>query len=318
MRPLSRQFVPYAWAPSTAEVARRAGIPAEQVKRFDGNTAPRPPRSARPELLADELARVNTYRHGGYPDLVEAIARYAGVGPENVVLGVGADDLLLLVARACAGPGDVVSVPQQPTYPLIRGAVWIAGADVGDEEPVLTFCCRPNNPTGELFPLPAARPLAVDEAYFEFADGETAAGLIDEDDVIVIRSFSKAFALAGARVGYALASPATAAELNARQAPAPIPSLSAALVLAGLADPPDVSAVVEERERLTAELRALGLDPPRSHGNFVYVPLERAREVAEALLLRGMPVRASDEAIRVTVRGRADDDGFVRALAELL
>ena len=79
-----------------------------------------------------------------------------------------------------------------------------AGAAVGDDDPVLTFTCRPGNPYGELPPLPAARPLAVDEAYFEYA-GETAAGLIHDEDVVVIRTFSKAFGLAGARVGYLLA-----------------------------------------------------------------------------------------------------------------
>lgn len=317
VRRLPPQFTAYGWAPSTAEIARRAGIRPEEVKRFDGNTLPAPPPSASAATISDELGRVNAYRHGGFPDLVEAIARYACVEPPNVVLGAGADDLLLLVARAYAGPGDVVAIADEPTYPLIRVAAWVAGAVVGDDAPVLTFCCRPHNPTGALGELPAARPLAVDEAYFEFAGGDTAAGLID-DDVIVIRTFSKAFGLAGARVGYALASADVAAELNARQAPAPISSLSVALALAGLADPPDVRGTIEERERLWAELRALGLDPPRSYGNFVYVPLANAREVAEELLLRGLPVRPSDEGIRVTVRDRADDDLLVRALAEIL
>ena len=317
MRPLSSQFRAYGWAPSTAEIARLAGIRPEEVKRFDGNTPPAPRPATMVAAIEDELARINAYRHGGFPDLIEAIARYAGVGPENVVLGAGADDLLLLVARSFAGPGDTVAVLDEPTYPLIRVAVWIAGAEVGDDDPVLTFCCRPHNPTGKLGDLPSARPLAVDEAYFEFAGGETAAGLI-EDDVVVIRTFSKAFGLAGARVGYALASEAVAAELNTRQAPAPVSSLSAALALAGLADPPDVSETIEERERLRDALLALGLGVPPSFGNFVYVPLANARAVADALLRRGLPVRGSVEAIRITVRDRGDDDLLVRALAEIL
>ena len=317
MRPLSPQFRAYGWAPSTAEVARLAGIRPEEVKRFDGNTPPEPRPSTNAAAIAGELARINAYRHGGFPDLIEAIARYAGVGRENVVLGAGADDLIMLVTRSYAGPGDVVAIVDEPTYPLIRVAVWIAGAEVGDESPVLTFCCRPHNPTGALGPLPAARPLAVDEAYFEYAGGETAVGLLD-DGVIVIRTFSKAFGLAGARIGYALACAKVAAELNVRQAPAPISSLSAALALAGLADPPDVSETIEERERLREQLRAIGLDPPPSFGNFVYVPLAGAREVSDGLLRRGRPVRGSDEGIRITVRNRADDDELVRALAELV
>src|SRR5213078_1504553 len=112
-------------------------------------------------------------------------------------------------------------------YSLFRVAVELAGATVAHDDPSFTFCCRPNNPTGALDPLPAARPLVVDEAYWEYA-GETAAGLID-DGVIVLRTFSKAFGLAGARVGYALADTETAAELNRRQAPQQVSAISAAL-----------------------------------------------------------------------------------------
>src|SRR5438445_6999660 len=248
MRALSERFRPYEWALSTAEIARLAGIPPEQVLRYDGNTPPRPRPSSNVAAIERELARVNTYAHGGWPELLEAIAHYAGVGTENVVLGAGADDLIMLVARSFAGPGDVVSVRDEPTYPVYRVSSWVAGAEVGDDDPVLTFVCRPHNPTGALVPLPHARPLAVDEAYFEYC-GETALPLID-DGVIVIRTFSKAFGLAGARIGYALADEETAAELNARQTPAPVSTLSAALAVAALDSPPDVAWVVEERERL--------------------------------------------------------------------
>src|SRR5919201_3755395 len=144
----------------------------------------------------------------------------------------------MLCARAYAGPGDVVAITDEPTYPVYRVSAWLAGAEVGEDDPVVTFCCRPHNPTGALVDLPGARPLVVDEAYFEYA-GETAVDLLD-DDVIVIRTFSKAFGLASARVGYALAAVDVARELNARQAPCPVTSLSAALALAALETPPDV------------------------------------------------------------------------------
>ena len=152
---------------------------------------------------------------------------------------------------------------------MYRIAAQLAGAEIGDDAPALTFACRPNNPTGTLDPLPEARPLVVDEAYFEYS-GVTALPLLD-DGVIVLRTFSKAFGLAGARIGYALAAIDVAAELNARQAPAPVSTLSAALAIAALASPPDVTPVLEERERLTSCLRALGLEPLPSHGNFLYV-----------------------------------------------
>jgi histidinol-phosphate/aromatic aminotransferase/cobyric acid decarboxylase-like protein len=239
VRELSAHFRPYEWAISTAEAARLAGVRPEDVLRFDANTAPGPPAAARPAAVSQALARVQAYPHGGYPELVDAIAQYAGVDPENVVLGAGADDLILLAARTFAGPGD---------------------------------------------------------------------------GVVVIRTLSKAFALAGARVGYALAEPETARELNARQAPAPISTLSAAVALAVLAEPPDVAPLLEERERLALSLRELGLEPLPSAANFLYVPVERARELGERLLGAGLVVRAYPEAIRVTVLDRPSNERLGAAL----
>ncbi len=248
--------------------------------------------------------------------MLDAIARYAGVAPENIVLGAGADDLILLCARAFAGPGDNVAIADDPTYPLFRVGAWLAGAEVGEHDPALTFCCRPNNPSGALDPLPDARPLVVDEAYYEYC-GDTAVGLID-DGVIVIRTFSKAFALAGARVGYAVADVDTARELNARQAPCPVTSLSAALALAALGSPPDVTPVVEERERLASSLRALGLAPLESHANFLFVPVEDPRALGDTLLRQGLAVRVFPGGIRISVLDPADDDLLVEALARAL
>src|SRR5438128_993451 len=240
MRTLAPEFSPYTWSMPSDEVAQLAGI--------------------------------NIYPPGGYKELHRAIADYDGVEPENVVIGLGADDLILLCARAYGGPGDQIAIEPARTYPLYRIATQLVGAEVGADDPVLTFTCRPNSPLGELAELPAARPLAVDEAYFEYC-GETTLPLIDGGDVIVLRTFSKAFALAGARVGYALASREVAAELNARQAPAPVTSLSAALAVAALASPPDVRPVVEERERLASALRAPGIEPPPSNANFRSAPV---------------------------------------------
>jgi histidinol-phosphate/aromatic aminotransferase/cobyric acid decarboxylase-like protein/imidazoleglycerol phosphate dehydratase HisB len=320
MKPLAPDFTAYTWAMPSDEVAALAGIDASQVIRFDQNTSPLPLPSSRPGTIAKALAGINNYPPGGYKELHRAIADYNGVSPENVVLGLGADDLILLCARAYAGPGDSILVEPARTYPLYRIAAQLAGAQVTScylPGTALTFTCRPNSPLGEIAPLPEARPLVVDEAYFEYC-GETALPLIDSGEVIVLRTLSKAFALAGARVGYALAAPEPAAELNARQAPAPVTSLSAALAVAALAAPPDVTPVVEERERLASALRAVGLEPLPSNANFLFVPFDDGREVADRLLRQGLVVRAYDDGIRITVRDQADDDVAVEALARLL
>jgi histidinol-phosphate aminotransferase len=299
-------------APSTAEIAQRVGLRPDEIIRFDGNTSPTALPSTRAEALTEELGRIQSYPHGGYPELERAIADYAGVAPENVVLGAGADDLILLMTRSFASPGEHVAIANDPTYPMFAISVWVAGAEVSDDDAVLTIACRPNNPTGELGELPSARPLVVDEAYFEYAR-DSAVDLID-DGVVVLRTFSKAFGLAGARVGYALAGRDVAAELNKRQHPAPLSTLSAALALAGLASPPDVTTILEERERMRDRLRELGFEPLPSEANFLYVPVDDPRTEYDRLLARGMAVRPVRGGIRITVRTKNDDDRLLESL----
>ena len=311
MRSLAGKIVAYD-APSTEEIARRTGIPVADILRFDGNTSPHLLPSTRAEALAHELARLHTYPHGGYPRLEEAVAAYAGVSPQNVVLGAGADDLILLVVRSFAGRGDRVAIANDPTYPIFSIAVWLASAEIGDDDPALTICCRPNNPTGELGELPEARPLLVDEAYFEYS-GVTAADLI-EDGVIVIRTFSKAFGLAGARVGYALAGREIAAALRERQHPAPLSTLSSALAIAALESPPDVRPILDERHRLRRRLRELGFEPWPSHANFLFVPVDEPEGLSDRLLRKGLPVRPVPGGIRITVRTEEDDERLLQAL----
>ena len=315
VRALSPSFQPYGWALSTAAIARLADVDVGDVVRFDGNTPPHAPPYARPETVAPALAEVNRYPHGGFPALVDAIAEYVGVEPEQIVLGAGADDLILLCARSLAGPGDAVRVLDEPVYPLLRISVSLAGAEVADDDAdvAFTFCCRPHNPSGALGPIPDARPLVVDEAYMEYA-GDTALGL---DGTIVIRTFSKAFALAAARVGYAVADAETAKELRLRNAPGSVSTLSAALALAALrAGPPDVSETLAEREWLATRLRELGLDPLPSHTNFLCVPVPDAHALYERLLRRALVVRPLDGAVRITVHTREANIRLRAALEE--
>ena len=135
--------------------------------------------------------------------------------------------------------------------------------------------------------IPAARPLVVDEAYFEYG-GETAVPLIG-DDVIVVRTFSKAFGLASARVGYALASAATAAELNERQQPAPISTISARRSRSRGSRPgrPTSRRRSPSASGSPRSSRGIGLEPLPSYTNFLLVPHPRAQELYEALLARG-------------------------------
>ena len=126
MKELASEFRAYTWAPPNDEVARLAGIDPSQVIRFDQNTPPLPLPSTRPGTIARALSTISGYPPGGYHELKAAIAAYNGLGPEHVVLGTGADDLILLLARCYAGPGDTIAVPEPPTYPLYRIAAQLA------------------------------------------------------------------------------------------------------------------------------------------------------------------------------------------------
>ncbi|MER3410204.1 MAG: histidinol-phosphate transaminase, partial [Thermoleophilia bacterium] len=213
--------------------------------RFDANVPPLPGVPAIP--LGETFSSLNEYPEGTYRELREAAAAYAGVDPEQVVVGAGADDLIHLVARTYLAPGRRAAI-ESPTYPLYRIATHLEGAEVvelGQEADVI-WICNPANPTGalrqaeELVALARRFPralVAVDEAYFEYA-GVTVCPLIaDVPNLLAIRTLSKAFGLAALRVGYAVASPEVAAELDRRRAPAPVAAPAARIAASALRRP---------------------------------------------------------------------------------
>src|SRR5712691_4370120 len=182
-RPLPEDFESYVWARTAEEIAAARGLPVAQVLRFDANVPPLPGVPAVP--LGESFAALNEYPEGTYRGLREAAAAYAGVEPDEIVVGAGADDLIGLVARTFLGPGRTAAV-QLPTYPLYAIASGIEGAEVVEAllEPDalhgvdVVWICNPANPTGELIEpetiaaLARALPdavVAVDEAYFEYA-----------------------------------------------------------------------------------------------------------------------------------------------------
>ena len=227
-------FTPYAWAATVAEVAERHNLAPEQVLKFDQNTPPLPGVPQVP--LAESFARLNEYPEGLYRDLREAAAAYVGheVGWEQIVVGAGADDLILLCARIFLGPGRTASIAP-PTYSLYRIATLLGRrgdrrARGGCEPDLAVQSEQPDGgggPTGELVELARRHPNAavvVDEAYVEYGGTSVVPWVAESPNLIVIRTMSKVFGFASLRVGYAVAAPQTAALLEARRAPAPIPA----------------------------------------------------------------------------------------------
>ncbi len=320
-------FTPYAWAASVDEVAARHGLAPAEVLKFDQNTPPLP---GVPQIpLAESFATLNRYPDGLYRDLREAAAAYvtagsdAEIGWEQIVVGAGADDLILLCARTYLEPGRKAAILPR-TYSLYRIATLLSGAEpTGEIEGAsLIWRCNPENPTGEVTPaaqlvdLARANPdaaVVVDEAYVEFGGESVVPWLAECPNLVVLRTMSKAFGLAALRVGYAVAAPATAAELEARRAPAPIAAPAARIAAAALRDPrTDVPTEIEERERVREALVAAGLDAPPAAGNFVWIRSDA--DLGADLESRGIIVRRFPDGIRVTLRRPSENDILLRAL----
>jgi histidinol-phosphate aminotransferase len=292
------------------------------VLKFDQNTPPLPGVPQVP--LAESMARLNEYPEAAYAGLREAAAGYAGLSWRNVVVGAGADELILLVAHTFLGQGSRASIAP-PTYALFRIATQLRAATVVDAgEPAdVHWRCNPNNPTGavvdpeELVDLARGAPdaiVVVDEAYVEFG-ARSAAPWVDElPNLVVLRTLSKAFGFAGLRVGYALAHPDTAALLDARRPPASVSAPAARIATAALADPRllDVDPTIAERERVREALVAAGHDAPPSAGNFVWI--RSTEPLADELERQGIVVRSFAEGIRVTMRRPSENDVLLRAL----
>ena len=309
----------YQWPPSNEALAAKVGLNASQILRFDGNTPAMPPVTARPATLAKALADINEYDRGRYEPLRQAIADRHGVALNQVAIGAGSDEFIVLLAVLFADQGTVATVPAD-SYSMYHYATLMAGATMTSDVATadLVYVCRPNNPTGELPDIPdnVTGQLVIDEAYADYA-GVSALDRI-EDGAIVLRTFSKAFGLAGARVGYAIANAETIALITARQAPLSVSSLSAALALAALSVPLDVSAQIAERDRVAAALAELGLVALPSFTNFLFIPMENPQDIVDRLLPYGIMLRAYKAGLRISIRDEIDDDLMLNALrAEL-
>ena len=344
----------YKWQPTTAEIAASAGIPPEEVERFDHNTSPFTTEWAA-VAAADALAAVNEYPGATYRELREAAADVSGLQPEQIVPGAGADELILLSARAFLDRGDTAAAAT-PTYPLYEIATLQVGAvfqpvpaaapdfvfPAGDviraaRDADVVWICAPSNPIGnavaddDVDAAIAATDgiVIVDAAYAEFADTDWSSRVSRHHNVIVLRTLSKAFGIAGARVGYAMAHPDLISAIDGIRPPGSISSVSVALGLAALRRPDrmeeTVHAVASLRNGLTDALAALGLRVLPSQTNFVLCEVgEQAATISEQLMGEGLVVRKFATKgplanyLRFTVRSAAAQSRLISALERYL
>ncbi|HYH93430.1 MAG TPA: aminotransferase class I/II-fold pyridoxal phosphate-dependent enzyme [Candidatus Saccharimonadales bacterium] len=359
----------YSWEATDAEVSARYGIPIGQIVRFDLNTSPTPPALVQRLLAAGRFETpLSEYPPSDYGRLVEAAAERYGVAPEELLVGAGADEILDLIGKAFlpAGAAAVIPTPTYAMYRVIteqRAARVIAvprrGAAEGwamdptairtaAADAAVVWLCSPNNPTalpepdGAIADLLAGlradatgdgRPtpiVVLDEAYAEFVGRSLADLRTSYPSLIVVRTASKAYALAGLRVGFAIARPEIIERINPYRPPGSVSTVSVSIVTEALRDPAILDANLErvatERTRLRDGLAAAGWSVGPSVTNFLLVDFGtagRAAVVAEGLLRRGLVPRTFPAGhplnafLRLTVRAADENDRLLDAAKAL-
>ena len=349
------ELEPYAWELSSDAVAARHRLRAEDVLRFDLNTSPFRPAAWDAAMERARLEGVpNEYFDTGYAELTPLFGAYCGVSGDHVVVGAGADEILDIIGKVFLDAGDV-AVASAPTYPMYAIVTAQLGGDlrevplregfapdvdgllVAADGAKVLWHCSPNSPTAnstepaDLERLVAAAPcmVVVDEAYAEYA-GRSAAPLVARHaNLVVVRTMSKAFGMAGMRLAWAVAQPAVIELLNRVRPPNSVCFVTARLGAAALQDLPgmrtNVAAVLAEREPLAAGLRSAGAHVYPSDTNFLltrWASPADAQAVAEWLEAHGMVVRnyaghaLLPGHLRLTVRTAADNARLLAALAE--
>ncbi|MBV8980429.1 MAG: histidinol-phosphate transaminase [Acidimicrobiia bacterium] len=327
--------------------------------RLNTNESPYPPPDAWREALLDELRGTAFHR---YPErdaleLRRAIGALHGVDPEQVLAANGSNEVIQALCLAFGGPGRKAAV-FRPTYLMHSHIARITGTEVvegerdetfaldmteldrlvGNEQPAITFLCSPNNPTGRLEPPEAiervlslgAGLVVVDEAYGQFAPGSAVDQIEDGKPLVVIRTFSKTWSMAAARLGYLVGPPEIITAVEAVLLPYHLDAMKQAagrLALRFRAEMDSrVSTIVEERGRLVAGLGELPVDVWPSAANFILFR-PRAKDgdkVWQELVERSVLVRNCanwprlEGCLRVTVGTAEENDAFLSALGEVL
>jgi histidinol-phosphate aminotransferase len=325
--------------------------------KLASNETPHPPLPHVVQRIADTAVGAHRYPDTNSSELVDALARRFDVDASRVVVGCGSVSLCTQLVQAVADADEEVVYAWRSfeAYPIITAVSGASSIQVPLVEHVhdldamaeritgktrVVFVCNPNNPTGTVVDrdalvrflerVPEDVVVALDEAYREYVmdssipDGTTL--LSEHPNVIVLRTFSKAYGLAGMRIGYAIAGdPALATALRQTQVPFAVASVAQAAALASLEAPAEaqlrerVTEVVAERDRIRQALLEYGYDVPPTQANFVWVPLgESTAEWTAGCEQRKVIVRGfAGHGVRVTVGTPEENDRFLDAAREL-
>ncbi|MDP6046197.1 MAG: histidinol-phosphate transaminase [Phycisphaerae bacterium] len=326
--------------------------PGERIIKLNTNENPYPPSPAAVQAMRDldpDLLR-------RYPDpmarrFCQAISDVLEVPVDRVLPGNGSDDILVMISRACLQPGKKVAfaIPTFEFYEVqanIENATCVpidcdpieAAQRLADADADVTFVASPNSPTGVLTPIDVLDDLAgrltgllvIDEAYADFSSENALTLAAEHDNVIILRTLSKGYSLAGLRMGFAVSQPAILDGLLKTKAIYNVDAVACAAATAAILDQDHKNAnarkVIASREALGDELAELGFTFPASEANFLLVrpPIGNAAEIYEALKARGILVRYFQQnailadKLRITIGTDDQNAALVAALKEIM
>lgn len=306
------------------------------------------------------IIRIKDMDFNRYPDsscaaLKAAISKYTGVNADSISVGNGSDETIYTLLQVLINPGDTIAV-HNPTFSMYKVYGTICGARIWEynldsnfmmkldeftaslqkEKPKVVFLCNPNNPTGRRLELTEIEQIlkntsgivVVDEAYFEFS-GQTAAGLLSKyENLIILRTFSKAFGLAALRVGYVLACPTIIGYIDRVRSPFNV-NMFAQIAAAEVLDNIDtvterIKTIKSERKKLAILLAQLdGLECFESWSNFLLIRSKYAGEINKRLREAGIYIRNFSnpilkDCLRVTIGSPSENDKFYEIVKEVL
>lgn len=352
LNPLVAEVIPYVGGRPIDEVAREFGI--DEVIKLASNESPVPPFPEVSDAIARLATEVNRYPDSNCFHLAKAASDAFKIPPDSLWFGAGSSSLLREIANSVGGEGTtaVFASPSFSMYPVIT---WMAGSrpvaialredhchdleamlDAVDDSTTVVYVCNPNNPTGTmaepgdvasfLDAVPKDVLVVVDEAYAEFADGFVSMIplALERDNVVVLRTFSKIYGLAGLRIGYAIGKPDVLMALRRSQAPFTVTQLAQEAAMEALKHPHRVEERrienADGRSYLSDALLSLGFEVADSHTNFVFFRVgETLDELNQFLLRRGVIIRPFGEGwARISVGTQEENEHAVAVLEELL
>lgn len=338
------------------EVKRELGL--KEVIKLASNENPFGSSEQAKLAIQNELANISIYPDGGSVQLTAAVADYLQVNPNQIIFGAGSDEVILMLARAYLSPGDETIMADE-TFPQYKHNAEIEGAAVIEvplkegthdlpailakvtDQTKIIWICNPNNPSGTIVrqdelaafvrEVPKHVIIALDEAYYEYVTDEaypdSLALLRSNNNVIVLRTFSKIYGLASLRIGYGVGHPDVIRSINQVREPFNTTRFAQAAAEAAIKDLDFMNSCkqrnAEGRTYLAEQFDRLGLHHFEAHGNFVMFDAKLPSQQAfEGLLRRGIISRARWQYypthIRITVGSQEQNEAFIKALEEVL